>query len=112
MKSILKNKLAILALVFLLGHNLNATNNPLKNNTSEISNTIKQKIKFNNLASTKNEKINVVFTVNDLGQVNLVIANTNNKQLKQSIESQFMTLNLSQLKSNNAYSIVFNFKTI
>lgn len=55
------------------------------------------------------EKVNVVFTVNETG--NLVIANTTNTFLKKSIEEQFLKLTLKQLKADNAYSIQFNFKT-
>ena len=58
------------------------------------------------------EKVNVVFTVNEIGEVNLVVANTTNESLKKSIETQFMKLKLNKLKANNAYSVVFNFKTI
>ena len=71
-------------------------------------------LKFPNLIMNFNqvEKVNVLFTVNETGEVNLVVANTANETLKKSIESQFMKLKLNNLKANNAYSIVFNFKTI
>ncbi len=76
--------------------------------------TIKEHVKFPNFTinEQQSDKVNVVFTVNDAGQVNLVIANTSNLILKKSIEDQFLKLSLKQLKANNAYSIQFNFKTI
>ncbi len=75
---------------------------------------IKEHIKFPNFTiyTAHEEKVNVVFTVNENGSVNLVIANTTNVDLKRSIEKQFLKLTLKQLKANNAYSIQFNFKTI
>ena len=54
----------------------------------------------------------MVFTVNETGNVNLVVVNTTNENLKKSIETQFVKLKLNNLKANNAYSVVFNFKTI
>lgn len=81
---------------------------------SDATKTIKEHVKFPNLLLnySRQEKVNVVFTVNDEGHVNLVIANTTNDVLKKSIETQFSKLVLKQLKANNAYSIQFNFKTI
>lgn len=81
---------------------------------SDVSKTIKEHVKFPNLLLdySRKEKVNVVFTVNDVGHVNLVIANTSNEILKKSIETQFSKLVLKQLKANNVYSIQFNFKTI
>ena len=35
-----------------------------------------------------------------------------NENLKKSIETQFVKLKLNNLKANNAYSVVFNFKTV
>ena len=74
---------------------------------------IKQHITFPDFLNfTKEEKVNVVFTVNETGNVNLVVVNTTNENLKKSIESQFIKLKLNNLKANNAYSVVFNFKAI
>ncbi len=80
---------------------------------TETSKEIKNNIKFASSYTThSSEKVNVVFTVDESGKVNCVIANTDNKQLKQTIEKQFEHLILKQLKANNAYSIQFNFKTL
>lgn len=87
---------------------------PLETETGLASRIIKEHVKFPSLAQYQGyeEKVNVVFTVNEAGQVNLVIANTENQGLRKAIEEQFMTLSLKQLKANNAYSIQFNFKTL
>lgn len=79
-----------------------------------VSRMIKEQVKFPNFSfyTTGEEKVNVVFTVDEAGQVNLVIANTENQDLKKAIEGQFQKLSLKQLKANNAYSIQFNFKTL
>lgn len=81
---------------------------------SDASKTIKDHIKFPNLVMdfNKEEKVNVVFTVNETGNVNLVVVNTLNENLKNIIQTQFVKLKLSNLKANSAYSVVFNFKTI
>lgn len=87
---------------------------PLGTDVESASRLIKEQVKFSNYATYQGheEKVNVVFTVNEAGQVNLVIANTESQSLKKDIEEQFMKLSLKQLKANNAYSIQFNFKTL
>jgi len=115
MKTLIKKTLTILAASLLIGVNAKASDNDkLKINLSEVSSTIKQHVKFPNvlLNYKQDEIVNVVFTVNEQGKVNLVIANTENEMLKKAIESQFQKLTLTQLKANNAYSIQFNFKTL
>jgi hypothetical protein len=76
--------------------------------------TIKEHVKFPNLILPvqKTEKVEVIFTTAENGKVNFVLAKTDNLQLKQIIEKQFTGLLLNQLKANEAYSIVFNFKTL
>jgi len=116
MKKILKKSIAILTVGFLFSFNVNAkeNENPKTVIIADANKTIKEHIKFPNLIMNFNkaEKVNVLFTVNETGEVNLVVANTTNETLKKSIESQFMKLKLNNLKANNAYSVVFNFKTI
>lgn len=116
MKKILKKSVSILVVGFLFSFNLNAkeNENPKTASIADANKTIKEQIKFPDTLINFNqeEKVNVLFTVNETGQVNLVIANTNNETLKKSIESQFMKLTLNNLQANNAYSVVFNFKTI
>ena len=116
MKTLIKKSIVILAAGILFSVNLNAKENetPKTIIIAGANKTIKEHIKFPNLlvGFNQQEKVNVVFTVNEAGNVNLVIANTLNESLKKSIESQFMKLKLNNLKANNAYSVVFNFKTI
>ncbi|MES2568396.1 MAG: hypothetical protein V4565_16090 [Bacteroidota bacterium] len=116
MKIVIKKTMLLLTAGFFLSFSLKAKENetPKTVMISEANKTIKDHVKFPNVVMHFNqeEKVNVVFTVNDYGQVNLVIANTQNEILKKSIESQFMKLKLNQLKADNAYSVVFNFKTI
>ncbi len=56
-----------------------------------------------------NEKVKVVFTVNEQGNVNHAIAATTNPELKKNIEKQFLALTLNGLKANVANSIVISF---
>lgn len=117
MKTLIKNSVIVFAAGLLISLTAKAGGNePPKNILiSDASKTIKEHVKFPNLlllSYKQEEKVNVVFTVNEEGQVNLVIANTANEVLKRSIETQFSKLILKQLKSNNVYSIQFNFKTI
>jgi len=74
--------------------------------------TIKRHMSFPNVIWKKNssEKVEVVFTTNEKGKVNFVIAKTANQNLKNEIEKEFSELTLLEIKSNVAYSIVFNIK--
>ena len=116
MKTLIKKSVIVFATGLLMSLTARAGGNePPKNiSISGASKTIKDHVKFPNLLLdfSNEEKVNVVFTVNEEGRVNLVIANTSNEILKKSIETQFSKLVLKQLKANNAYSIQFNFKTI
>ncbi len=80
----------------------------------ETEKTIKQHVKFPQLILPvqKNEKVEIVFTTGTNGKVDFVLAKTENEILKKELEKQFLGLTLNKLKSNVAYSIVFNFKTI
>jgi hypothetical protein len=90
----------------------------------ETQNTIRQHISFPNiiLPIAKIEKVEVVFTTDEKGKVNFVLAKTNNDVLKQQLEKQFSEMVLTKIKSNVArpndvqsgvaYSIVFNIKKV
>lgn len=111
----LKKSIALLTVGFLFSFNVNAKidGTPKTVIIEDANKTIKEHIKFPDFLNfVKEEKVNVVFTVNETGNVNLVVVNTTNENLKKSIETQFAKLKLSNLKANNAYSVVFNFKTI
>jgi len=113
--TLLKKSVAFFTVGFLFSFNVNAKvdGTPKNVTISDANKVIKEHIKFPDLLNfVKEEKVNVVFTVNETGNVNLVVVNTTNENLKKSIETQFIKLKLSNLKANNAYSVVFNFKTI
>ncbi len=84
------------------------------NGTEETEKTIKEHVKFPKLILPiqQNEKVEVVFTTSENGQVNYVLAKTKNKTIKTEIEKQFQSLTLKKLKANVAHSIVFNFKSL
>lgn len=81
----------------------------------ETGKTIKEHVKFPKLIlpiQQQEQKVEVVFTTSENGNVNFVLAKTDNKEVKAEIEKQFSHLTLNKLKANVAYSIVLNFKTI
>lgn len=116
MKTIFKKTIILVTAGLFFSMNINAKDNenPKSVLVSDASKTIKEHIKFPDFLMNFNEteKVNVVFTVNETGEVNLVVANTSNETLRKSIETQFMKLKMDKLKANNAYSIVLNFKKI
>jgi hypothetical protein len=83
-------------------------------NIIETQRTIRQHISFPNiiLPISKTEKVEVVFTTDEKGKVNFVLAKTENEDLKKQIEKQFSEMTLTKIKSNVAYSIVFNIKKV
>lgn len=115
MKNISTQLIKVTALVTLtLGSFYVKAGNGLNENAVETEKTIKEHVKFPKLILPiqKNEKVEVVFTTNETGKVNFVLAKTANENIKSEIEKQFQDLTLNKLKANVAYSIVFNFKTI
>lgn len=60
----------------------------------------------------RSEKVNVVFTTDETGKVNLVIASTKDPELKKAIESKFLQLQFKQLKADVAYGITLNLTRI
>jgi hypothetical protein len=91
-----------------------ALGNDGNTNIIETQNTIRQHISFPNiiLPISKTEKVEVVFTTDEKGKVNFVLAKTGNDILKKQIEKQFSEMTLTKIKSNVAYSIVFNIKKV
>jgi len=114
-KSLIKKSIALLTVGVLFSFNVSAKldGTPKTIAIKDANKTIKEHIKFPDFLNfAKEEKVNVVFTVNEAGNVNLVVVNTANDNLRKSIETQFAKLKLNNLKADNAYSVVFNFKTI
>lgn len=81
---------------------------------SETEKQIKEQVKLETpiAALHQSQAIEVIFTTNESGKVNFVLAKTNNSMAKQEVEKQFLRLQLSHLNANVAYSIVINFKTL
>jgi outer membrane biosynthesis protein TonB len=57
-----------------------------------------------------NERVKVIFTVNELGKVSEVVAVTTNAELRKSLENQFKNLSFEGFKANVANTIMLNFK--
>lgn len=110
--ALLKTIVALAGFIFLAGQPLSANSYTGSPSLKEVSKTISASLHFPaELKKTgTEEKVNVVFTVDANGEVNLVIADAANPILKQSIEQQFRKLTLAGLKPNNAYSVILNFK--
>lgn len=76
----------------------------------DVEKTIKESIVFTTPVS--NQKVEVLFTTNQTGNVNFVLAKTEDTNLKSKIEKQFEQLNFVNLKAEVVYSIILNFKSI
>jgi hypothetical protein len=60
---------------------------------------------------SQSNKVDVVFTTNESGKVNLVIAKTDNEHLKKEIEKNFSKLTLKTTKPNVCYGVTLKLKT-
>jgi hypothetical protein len=104
-----KLKLATLALIAGLSFSATAADT---NESSSAAKMISAKITLPEHLKKSGyaEKVRVMFTVNENGNVTNVAAVTANKELKAAIENQFLTLSFGGLKANAANSVVLNFK--
>jgi hypothetical protein len=97
-----------------------SNNTPVSNSvTVETEKTIRNYFKFpqvliphHELKTSRANKVEVLFTTDKAGNVNFVLAKTNDLKLKQEIEKQFLTLHLEKVKQDVVHSVVLNFKTI
>lgn len=64
------------------------------------------------VSKTESTKVEVLFTTQEDGQVNFVIAKTYNEQLKKEIEKNFAKLVLKSIKPNVCYGVTLNLKTV
>lgn len=64
------------------------------------------------LPKKDNMKVDVVFTTQEDGRVNFVIAKTDNEQLKKEVEDRFSKIVLKTIKPNVCYGITLNLKTL
>ncbi|MBA3682666.1 MAG: hypothetical protein H0W73_16115 [Bacteroidetes bacterium] len=80
----------------------------------ETEKTIKDYFKFPQIIIPVNasQKVEVLFTTDNNGKVDFVLAKTNDQNLKAEIEKQFLKLNLDKIKSNVVHSVTLNIKTV
>jgi predicted secreted protein len=88
---------------------------PMKANNGTEASTEKQIQKQLNvncvrLNAEEQTKVDVVFTTNEEGKVNLVIAKTENEDIKKEIEKNFSKLVLPNVKPNVCYGVTLNIK--
>ncbi len=98
-----------LSLTVLITKSNNVTDHSIMMETEK---TIKESVKFPAACYSHNQKVEILFTTNQKGIVNFVLAKTENLLLKKEIEKQFYTMCLAKLKQDVVHSIVLNFKTI
>jgi hypothetical protein len=77
---------------------------------SETEKIIRENVKLPSELS--NQKVQILFTTNDNGQVNFVMAKTSDAKTREAIEKQFYNLRFSKLQKDVVHSAVINFKTI
>ena len=115
----MKNLISIKKTSLILGLSLftffaNANPHSYREKTSneivETEKTIKESIVFTSPIS--NQKVEILFTTNNNGEVNFVLAKTEDTTLKKQIETQFTHLHLTNLKADVVHSIILNFKTL
>ncbi len=80
----------------------------------ETEKTIKDYFKFPQIVMPVHaqQKVEVLFTTSVNGNVDFVLAKTNDQNLKAEIEKQFLKLNLGKIKSNVVHSVTLNIKTV
>lgn len=89
---------------------------PKKQDSPELRKTIHQYFKFPSvllpMAETKDQplKVEVLFTTDKNGQVNFVLAKTDDSMLRKEIERQFYQLPLKEVKSDLVHKVVLEFR--
>ncbi len=109
----MKTKLIVMITALFLSHMaMNANNGTGESTESQIQKQLS--IQPLNTAAPKNTdiKVEVLFTTDVNGKVDLAIANTNDQTLKKEIEKNFMKLTLKDTKPNVCYSITLKLITI
>ncbi len=99
---------------------LSATTLPSPSPASvESKKTIREYFKFpqilvnhSEVKTVTNNSVEVLFTTNEKGNVNFVLAKTQDESLKHEVEKQFYKLCLPKLKQDVVHSVVLNFKTL
>lgn len=90
------------------------TTNAFAGDSKAILNTNAQKVILEGITAKaqRSEKVEVVFTTDEHGRVNLAIAKTGSSELRKQIEKDFLNMKFDNLQPNNAYSITLNFKLV
>ncbi|MCD6066154.1 MAG: hypothetical protein K0S33_980 [Bacteroidetes bacterium] len=108
----MKTLKSIILLVALLS-NLHSFANNGSDTKSIINANVQKELKSHlDIKIEHSERVEVVFTTDENGKVNLAIAKTENKELKQAIETKFMEMHFAQLKADIAYGITLNLTRI
>jgi hypothetical protein len=77
---------------------------------SETEKIIRESVKLPSELS--NQKVQILFTTDENGQVNFAMAKTDDMKAKQAIEKQFYALRFTKLQKDVVHSAMINFKTI
>lgn len=101
-------KILLLAGLMLTTLALKPGNSP----TNNVGKTIRESVKVPADLKAQGKKVEILFTTSQSGEVNFVLAKTNNSSLKKEIEKQFYTLRFAGLKENVVNSVTLNFKTL
>lgn len=121
MKTISKlTKLALLAVFTLSTLIISANTLPAETKKAkDTEKTIKDYFKFpgilipmHSLNKAETEKVEVLFSTDQKGDINFVLAKTSKPELKAEIEKQFLKLHLTKLKHDVVHSVVLNFRTL
>jgi hypothetical protein len=107
MSKTIKSSFTVAAVLIALGGVAGNSNNT--NNSAEK--IIQTKIHIGQTVYGTDNKVEILFTTNEKGEVNFALAKTENKNLKKEIEKQFQTLHFTQLKKDAVNSVILNFKT-
>jgi hypothetical protein len=81
---------------------------------TETSKQIQEHLFFPNIIIQANQtnKVEVLFTTDNDGKVNFVLAKTENKDLKKEIEKHFSNLTLKDIKPNVCHAITLKLKIV
>jgi hypothetical protein len=121
MKTLSKiTKLILVAGFTFSGFMISANTTPVETKKAkETEKTIRDYFKFpgiliplHELNKTEAQKVEVLFTTDQNGNINFVLAKTVRRDLKAEIEKQFLKLHLIGLQRDVVHSVVLNFKTL
>lgn len=91
---------------------MNAANGSVtKDGPALAEKTIQLKLAAAKLSLTE-QKIQVLFTTGENGDINFVLVKTDNRELKNEIEKQFRSMNFPFLKKESVNSVTLHFKKI